>query len=198
MKMAPPPRPVPHSTRSPSTRSLADDVEVVLEGVEPGAAHVRVGEVARAGLAAVAVAAVLTAATDQGEAVLEVARRVPELAGIEGPAVLEAEQEVVDAGLVLEVVVVEERPLQQVEVARRPLPELALAGVEHVVLEDQSLDPGLLGQLEERVPALDPLELVEHPGQLGLALQPLLRDHDGQPEVDRAAPRGAAARRAPR
>ena len=44
MKMAPPPRPVPHSTRSPGTFVGAQRVEAALQVVELGAAHGRVGE----------------------------------------------------------------------------------------------------------------------------------------------------------
>ena len=71
--------------------------------------------------------------------------------------------------LVLEVVLVEQRALEQVEVpARAPVDRRSSASAIDVVLEEHRPEPESLGELEQLLLALGALEAVEHRRQLGL------------------------------
>ena len=121
MKIAPPPRPVPHSTRSPATRSVADVSRRASRWSSRARPIVGVGEVAGAGRAAVAVAGRARGCGGSGaRPSLRLRAGSRSLRGLERAGRCSRQRsEVVEAELVLEVVLVEQRALEQVEVARR-------------------------------------------------------------------------------
>ena len=88
-------------------------------------------------------------------------RRVAQQVGVHGLPRLGTADEVLDAHLVLDVVLVEQRSLQQVEVAldRTLLPRIADA--QHVLLPGRGVEPDVLRELEQPVLAREALELVE-------------------------------------
>ncbi len=116
---------------------------------------------------------------------LVVADRVAQLVGDQRPAPVDARGELLEADLVLEVVLVEQRRLHRVEVAALRALELLVALEEDVVLEHHRPEADLLRDLEQLPAPVGALEAVEHGRQLGLPGEPLLLDHDREPEVDR-------------
>ncbi len=91
--------------------------------------------------------------------------------------------EVLERDLVFEIVLVEQRRLDDVELLRACSGQLLFDPVEHVVLEHHGTEPSALGDLHQRLAALGGLEVIQRSRQGGLAVQSLPLDHDRQPEV---------------
>ena len=168
MKMAPPPRPVPHSTRSPATPSRRTASSDASRWSSWALAHRRVRQERRSG-GVVGPGGREALALELAVGLLGVAHRVAQLdrrAGRVVPA-LGGEQRQPD--LVLEVVPVEQRVLEEGEVAadRAIGPGLPLEVVG--VLEDHGPQPRGLGDLEQLVAALAALEPVEGRSSSGCA-----------------------------
>ena len=119
MKIAPPPRPVPDSTRSPATPSFAHDLEARAQVVDARPAHVGERE-RRARVPGVGNAPRdRRSSTRRSHLQLHLARRIAELVALRGLAELDAAREVLQPQLVIEVQLVEERRREEIEVAGR-------------------------------------------------------------------------------
>ena len=194
MNIAPPPRPVPDSTRSPAMPDSRTRSRHSPQVLDPAASHVGVRE-RRARVPGVRERTGAPLLDQLVPLQLHLARRVAELRPFGHLAELDAAREVLEPELVVEVQLVEQRRREQVEVAvRAPAHEVA-AAVVVVVLEEDRLQAGRLRDLQQHVLALGRLEPVEQRGELGLALEPLVLDDDREPEVDRGARARAAAGR---
>ena len=187
-KMAPPPRPVPHSTRSPctfSTRMVSRHRSRWSRRTRPmvvyGNAASRSPESSRSLPVRRAGASWRNSFLRQAPGVAQLERR-GHVRRARGTA-----EQVLDAHLVLEVVLVEQRALQQVEVAARgPLRSCCFALVEDAVLEHHRLAAASArpSSISSRRPAALS-RCSSSATELGLAGDARLLDHDGQPEVDR-------------
>ena len=194
MKIAPPPRPMPHSTRSPGDLLGADRVEAALEVVEAGAPHRRVRENGRSpsssrtgdpGCAA------RCRSRSQLAAMPRAGSRELQRVGL-ACRCSRAAREVVEPHLVLEVVLVEQRALDDVEVPARG-PRWRGSRLPASGAPDQLSEPQRLGQLEQLAPALGALEPVERRGELGPRLERALARRRSRARSRSAArPRAAA------
>jgi hypothetical protein len=162
-----------------------DPVEAALEGAQAGLADLGVGQRGDGVLAPVHRVAAEMGGVHVVGAALEVLAGIAQGLGARQVAVGRALGEVRQAQLVLDVVVVEQRAAQHVEVALGAPLEAAGRAVEDVLLVGGGVEPDPLGQLEQLVTALGRLEVVEDGGQRGLAGEAVLLDHDRQAEVDR-------------
>ena len=111
--------------------------------------------------------------------------RVVQLCRLRSLAAFGAPAQVLETHLVLEVVLVEQRTLEEVEVAVRGRFEPPLVGEVQVVLEEKVVQADRFGELELAQASLGTLELVEHARQPRALRQPPLVHHDGEPEVER-------------
>ncbi|MDZ7673811.1 MAG: hypothetical protein U5K30_01895 [Acidimicrobiales bacterium] len=90
-----------------------------------------------------------------------------------------------EPGLVVEVVLVEQRGLHGPQVPRRGPRELLVPLEVHVVLEQHGTEPDVFRELEQVVLALDAREPVELGHERGSAFEEVVLGDDRQPEVDR-------------
>jgi hypothetical protein len=161
-----------------------DAVEARVEVVEPDATDVRVVE----GRHRVGAAVDDVTGAVRGLGVLdprlEVLERVAQRLRRRQLAVRGGGGDVRQPHLVLDVVVVEQRALEEVRVALPSDLQLAAAAVPDLLLVGGCLQPDALGQLEQAVPAVGRLELVEQGAQFGPLREGLLLGDDRQTEVD--------------
>ena len=99
-------------------------------------------------------------------------------------AALDAPREVLDPQLVLQVLLVEQRALEQDEVPVGHAGELLLVLRFGRVLVHHRLESHLLRELQELAAFVGDLESVEEPGELGRALESFLVGHEREAEVD--------------
>ena len=198
MKIAPPPRPVPHSTRSPATpssRTMSRHVSRCSSRARPivGVRERRTGAT-RVGRAAA------PALVEQARVPLQLhlARRDRRASAGSGVSPRSMQRrEVLEAQLVLEVELVEQRTLRAgrgsgcADASSR-----VSAAVVVVVLEEDRLEARSTPRARAARPC--PRRSRSRSSTLassGCSLQPLFLDDDREPEVDRQTRRGAAAGR---
>ena len=165
-------------------RLRAHDVQAAFEMVERTAAHRGVRQEGPRG-GVVGTVGARTLAHELAERPLVVACGIAQLLRRERPAGDDVVGEVLQPELVIEVVLVEQRALQEVEVTVHRALDLFGPLVVDVVLEDHRPQPHLLRDLEERVATFGTLKPRQRGRQLRLAREPLLLDDDGETEVDR-------------
>ena len=201
MKIAAPPRPVPHSTRSPGDAVVAHRVEALLEVVEresrpsPCTGSTPCVVVARRRARRTCA---LVAAADVSLRRCRVGSR--SRSGFTGSPAFAQLDEVLDAQLVLEVVLVEQRALEQVEVALGEARRCARSSRTQDVVLERSSRRGRMSSASSSSASLPclALELVEHGAQrraVGRAAPPRRRSRARSRSGARP---GAAAGRARR
>ncbi len=174
----------PHLDEVAADVVVADDLELVVQMVEPGASHRRVGEV-RAFVPGIARRTRAPALDERFPAQLHLPGGGADLRGIDRHTLPRAVREVEHAQLVIEVQLVEEGRRQQAQIARRMVRELVGMAVVVVVLEEDRLETRLLRHLQQRVLAGLALQAVECSTELRIAVDAFLLDDDRQTEVHR-------------
>ena len=94
-------------------------------------------------------------------------------------------QQQLDAQLVLEVVLVEQRATEQPEVALRPMRPAGARGRPNTFCWKMAPGCGCSRTLEQFVSALGALQVVEQPAQRRVEIDHGLAGHDCEPEIDR-------------
>ena len=139
----------------------ADQVERLFQVVDADPAHGRPREVGHELVGLVAQATgVAQGGEDLGVAAQQ-PERIGDLDGRRARPLLEVADQLLDAQLVLDVVLVEQRALEQVQVAVGAGVDLAFAHGEHALLEDGGPQADVLGQLEQLAAAGRALEVVQ-------------------------------------